>query len=146
MRSWTASGSNGDSRPVHGAHIPDVATYALFVLGTSGAWNIFMLALKPERGLLRPDVPLDAVAATRRRVRLGFVFYAVIAGLALVNAYLGLGPWWPCGASGAERHTTLSTGARAATILRTTIRSTPRRYDRLREDACLRYVRPARDT
>ncbi len=68
-----------------------VATYALFVLGTSGAWNIFMLALKPERGLLRPEVPLDAVATTQRRVRLGFVFYAVIAGLALVNAYLGLG-------------------------------------------------------
>jgi uncharacterized membrane protein len=68
-----------------------VATYALFVFGTSAAWNIFMYALKPERGLLRPDAPLDAVAATRRRVRFGLFFYASTAGLALVNAYLGLG-------------------------------------------------------
>lgn len=67
-----------------------VATYALFVLGTSAAWNVFMVALKPERGLLRPGVPLEVVSATRRRVRLGLVFYAATAGLALVNAYLGL--------------------------------------------------------
>jgi uncharacterized membrane protein len=34
-----------------------VFTYALFVLGASGAWNVFMLAMKPERGLLRPVFP-----------------------------------------------------------------------------------------
>src|SRR5262249_39595820 len=68
-----------------------VGTYALFVLGTSGAWNIFMLALNPERGILRPDVSLEALAKSKRRVRVGFVSYAVIAGLAFVNAYLGLG-------------------------------------------------------
>lgn len=68
-----------------------VATYALFVFGTSAAWNVFMLALKPERGLLRPDVPLEVVAATRRRVAFGLLFYAATAGLSLVNAYLGLG-------------------------------------------------------
>src|SRR5882757_432957 len=68
-----------------------VATYALFVLGTSAAWNVFMIALQPERGLLRPDAPLAVISATRRRVRLGLVFDAATAGLALVNAYLGLG-------------------------------------------------------
>lgn len=68
-----------------------VATYALFVLGTSAAWNVFMFALTPRRGLLRPDAPLDAVEATRRNVRFGFLVYAATAGLALVNAYLGLG-------------------------------------------------------
>src|SRR5438477_12338342 len=34
-----------------------VVTYGLFVLGTSAAWNVFMLALRPERGLLKPGVP-----------------------------------------------------------------------------------------
>jgi uncharacterized membrane protein len=68
-----------------------VCTYAVFVLATSGAWNVFMLAMKPERGLLRPDVPASMIATTRRRVAIGFVIYAVSAGLALVNAYLGLG-------------------------------------------------------
>ena len=68
-----------------------VFTYAVFVLATSGAWNIFMLAMKPERGLLRPGVPASMIARTRRRVAIGFVIYAVAAGLALVNAYLGLG-------------------------------------------------------
>jgi uncharacterized membrane protein len=68
-----------------------VATYGLFVLGTSLAWNIFMLALRPERGLLKPGVPPELISATRRRVALGFVIYLVATGLALVNAYLGLG-------------------------------------------------------
>jgi uncharacterized membrane protein len=68
-----------------------VFTYAMFVLGTSGAWNVFMLAMKPERGLLRPGVPVSIVATTRRRVAFGFMVYSVAAGLALVNAYLGLG-------------------------------------------------------
>lgn len=68
-----------------------VATYGLFVLGTSAAWNIFMLALRPERGLLKPGVPPELIASTRRRVALGFVIYLVATGLALVNAYLGLG-------------------------------------------------------
>jgi uncharacterized membrane protein len=67
-----------------------VATYALFVLGTSAAWNVFMVALKPERGLLMPGAPLEAIATTRRRVRLGLVLYAAIAAFALLNAYLGL--------------------------------------------------------
>jgi hypothetical protein len=61
------------------------------VLGTSAAWNIFMLALRPERGLLKPGVPPELIASTRRRVALGFVIYLVATGLALVNAYLGLG-------------------------------------------------------
>jgi uncharacterized membrane protein len=68
-----------------------VFTYALFVLGTSGAWNVFMLAMKPERGLLRPGVPASMISTTRRRVATGFMVYVVAAGLALVNAYLGLG-------------------------------------------------------
>ncbi len=68
-----------------------VATYGLFVLGTSAAWNIFMLALRPERGLLKPGVPPELISSTRRRVALGFVIYLVATGLALVNAYLGLG-------------------------------------------------------
>ena len=68
-----------------------VFMYAVFVLGTSGAWNVFMLAMKPERGLLRPGVPASMIATTRRRVAIGFMVYAVAAGLALVNAYLGLG-------------------------------------------------------
>lgn len=50
-----------------------------------------MLALRPERGLLKPGVPSELIAATRRRVALGFVIYLVATGLALVNAYLGLG-------------------------------------------------------
>ena len=66
-------------------------TYGLAVLATSGAWNIFMLALRPERGLLRPGVPPEVIATTRRRVALGFVIYLVATGLAAVNAYLGLG-------------------------------------------------------
>ena len=68
-----------------------VVTYGLFVLGTSAAWNIFMLALRPERGLLKPGVPRELIASTRRRVAVGFVIYLVATGLALVNAYLGLG-------------------------------------------------------
>ena len=68
-----------------------VFTYAMFVLATSGAWNVFMLAMKPERGLLRPGAPASLVATTRRRVAGGFMVYAVAAALALVNAYLGLG-------------------------------------------------------
>jgi len=67
-----------------------VFTYAVFVLLTSGAWNVFMLAMKPEHGLLRPGVPAAVIATTRRRVAIGFMVYAVAAGLALVNAYLGL--------------------------------------------------------
>ena len=66
-------------------------TYGLAVLATSGAWNIFMLALRPERGLLKPGVPPEVIATTRRRVALGFVIYLVATGLAAVNAYLGLG-------------------------------------------------------
>ena len=68
-----------------------VATYGLLVLGTSAAWNIFLLALRPERGLLKPGVPPELIASARRRVALGFVIYVVATGLALVNAYLGLG-------------------------------------------------------
>lgn len=68
-----------------------VVTYALFVLGTSGAWNVFMVALKPERGLLKPGVPAGLIAATRRRVAFGFLVYVGAVGLALVNAYLGIG-------------------------------------------------------
>jgi hypothetical protein len=68
-----------------------VATYGLFVLGTSAAWNIFMLALRLERGLLKSGVSPELIASTRRRVALGFVIYLVAAGLALVNAYLGFG-------------------------------------------------------
>src|SRR5437867_409258 len=74
-----------------------VVTYGLFVLGTSAAWNVFMLALRPERGLLKPGVPPELIAATRRRVALGFLIYVVATGLAFVNPYLGLGvltaPW-----------------------------------------------------
>ena len=68
-----------------------VFTYAVFVLGTSAAWNVFMLAMKPERGLLRPGVPASTIATTRIRVAIGFVVYVAAAGLSLVNAYLGLG-------------------------------------------------------
>jgi uncharacterized membrane protein len=68
-----------------------VFTYALFVLGASGAWNVFMIAMKPERGLLRPGVPPKQIATTRKRVAIGFMIYLISAGLALVNAYLGLG-------------------------------------------------------
>jgi uncharacterized membrane protein len=68
-----------------------VFTYAMFVLATSGAWNVFMLAMKPDRGLLRQGVPASLVATTRHRVAGGFMVYAVAAALALVNAYLGLG-------------------------------------------------------
>ena len=50
-----------------------------------------MLALRPERGLLKPGVPPELIATTRRRVALGFVIYLVATGLAAVNAYLGLG-------------------------------------------------------
>jgi TMEM175 potassium channel family protein len=67
-----------------------VFVYAMFVLGTSGAWNVFMLAMKPERGLLRSGVPAEQIATIRRRVASGFAVYVVAAGLALVNAYLGL--------------------------------------------------------
>jgi uncharacterized membrane protein len=68
-----------------------VVTYALFVLGTSGAWNVFMLALKPERGLLKPEVPTELIATTRRRVAYGFAVYVAAVVLALVHKYLGLG-------------------------------------------------------
>jgi uncharacterized membrane protein len=67
-----------------------VFTYAMFVLATSGAWNVFMLAMRPERGLLRSGVPASLIATTRRRVASGFVVYVIAAGLALVNPYLGL--------------------------------------------------------
>ena len=68
-----------------------VVTYGIAVLATSGAWNIFMLALRPERELLRPGVPPELIATTRRRVAIGFLIYLVATGLAAVNAYLGLG-------------------------------------------------------
>src|SRR5258708_23805502 len=78
-----------------------VATYALFVLGTSAAWNVFMIALKPERGLLRPGVSLEAISATRRRVRLGLVFHGATAGLFLLKASVRVGFFrclrWLCG-------------------------------------------------
>jgi uncharacterized membrane protein len=66
-------------------------TYGIAVLATSAAWNIFMLALRPERGLLRPGVPPEVIATTRRRVAIGFLIYLVATALAAVNAYLGLG-------------------------------------------------------
>ena len=66
-------------------------TYGLAVLATSAAWNIFMLALRPERGLLRPGVPPEVIATTRRRVAIGFLIYLVATGVAAFNAYLGLG-------------------------------------------------------
>lgn len=68
-----------------------VATYGLVVLGMSAGWNIFLLALRPERGLLKPGVPPELIASARRRVALSFVIYLVATGLALVDAYLGLG-------------------------------------------------------
>jgi uncharacterized membrane protein len=68
-----------------------VVTYGVFVLATSAAWNIFMLALKPERGLLRPGVPAALIAATRRRVAFGSLVYIAAVALALVHKYLGLG-------------------------------------------------------
>jgi len=49
------------------------SVYAVFVLATSGAWNLVMLAMKPERGLLRSGVPASIIATTRRRVAMGFV-------------------------------------------------------------------------
>src|SRR5439155_20104394 len=49
-----------------------VVTYRLFVLGTSAAWIVFMLALRPERGLLKPGVPPELIASTRRHVALDF--------------------------------------------------------------------------
>ena len=67
-----------------------VATYGLVVLGMCAAWNIFLLSLRPERGLLKQGVPPELIASARRRVALGFVIYVVATGLALVNAYLGL--------------------------------------------------------
>jgi uncharacterized membrane protein len=80
----------GEYLNTDGANVA-VVTYGLFVLGTSAAWNVFMLALRPERGLLKPGVPPELIAATRRRVALGFGIYLVATGLALVNPYLGLG-------------------------------------------------------
>ena len=88
-----------------------VATNGLLVLGTSAAWNIFLLALRPERGLLKPGVPLELIASARRRVALGFVIYVVATGLALVNAYLGLGISTAMWGSGRSRPTGRSTAA-----------------------------------
>jgi uncharacterized membrane protein len=68
-----------------------VVTYGLAVLATSGAWNIFMLALRPERGLLRSGVPPQLITTTRIRVGFGFLIYLVATGVAAFNAYLGLG-------------------------------------------------------
>jgi uncharacterized membrane protein len=68
-----------------------VVTYALLVLATSAAWNVFMFALKPERNLLKPGVFPAVISAIRRRVALGFAIYAVAVLASLVNAYLGLG-------------------------------------------------------
>jgi uncharacterized membrane protein len=68
-----------------------VVTYALLVLATSAAWNVFMFALKPERNLLKPGVSPAVISAIRRRVALGFAIYAVAVLASLVNAYLGLG-------------------------------------------------------
>ena len=41
-----------------------VFIYAVFVLATNGAYNVFMLAFKPQRGLLRAGVPGSIVATT----------------------------------------------------------------------------------
>jgi uncharacterized membrane protein len=93
-------------------------TYAMFVLATSGAWNVFMLAMKPERGLLRSGVPTSLIATIRRRVASGFLVYVVAAGLALVNAYLGLalitamwGFWGTVAYRALNEHRALSTEA-----------------------------------
>jgi uncharacterized membrane protein len=95
-----------------------VFTYAMFVLATSGAWNVFMLAMKPERGLLRSGVPTSLIATIRRRVASGFLVYVVAAGLALVNAYLGLalitamwGFWGTVAYRALNEHRALSTEA-----------------------------------
>jgi uncharacterized membrane protein len=95
-----------------------VFIYAMFVLTTSGAWNLFMFAMRPERGLLRPGVPASLIARTRRRVAIGFMVYAVATGLALVNAYLGLavitamwGFWGAVAYRALNEHRTWSTEA-----------------------------------
>lgn len=68
-----------------------VVTYALFVLATSGAWNIVMIALKPDRGLLKAGVPVKLVTKMRRRQALSFLVYVFAIPAALVHEYLGLG-------------------------------------------------------
>jgi len=68
-----------------------VVTYALFVFTTAAAWNVVMVALKPERGLLRAGVPSALVAKMRRRQALSLIPYICAIALALVHEYLGLG-------------------------------------------------------
>jgi len=67
-----------------------VVTYGLALLGTNAAWNIFMLALRPQRGLLKPGVSPEMIASIRRRVALGLPIYAASTALAAVNAYVGI--------------------------------------------------------
>jgi uncharacterized membrane protein len=95
-----------------------VFVYAMFLIGTSAAWNAFMLAMRPERGLLRPGVPASMIAKTRRHVAFGFPVYVAAAGLSLVNAYLGLGVitamwvfWGSIAYRALSEHRTLSTEA-----------------------------------
>ena len=68
-----------------------VVTYALFVFATAAAWNLVLVALKPERGLLRDGVSPELVAAMRRRQALSLLVYVCAIPLALVHEYLGLG-------------------------------------------------------
>lgn len=67
-----------------------VVTYGLALLGTNAAWNVFMLALRPQRGLLKPNVSPERIASIRRRVALGLPIYAASTALAALNAYLGI--------------------------------------------------------
>lgn len=67
-----------------------VVTYGLALFGTNAAWNIFMLALRPQRGLLKPNVSPELIASIRRRVALGLPIYAASTALAALNAYLGI--------------------------------------------------------
>ena len=68
-----------------------VVTYSIAVLATSGAWNIFMLALRAGARTAEARRTPELIATTQRRVAIGFLIYLVATGLAAVNAYLGLG-------------------------------------------------------
>jgi uncharacterized membrane protein len=67
-----------------------VATYALVILLTNVAWNLFAWAISPERGLLKRGVPPEPIAAFRRRSVIAFPIYLTTALVTLANVYVGV--------------------------------------------------------
>ncbi|MBX9623325.1 MAG: DUF1211 domain-containing protein [Gemmataceae bacterium] len=66
------------------------AAYAGFYVLVNAAFNLVWWSIAYRRRLLAPDVPDAVVRAIGRRLAVGLPAYLVVAGVAFMNAWLGL--------------------------------------------------------